>query len=550
VGTHGDPDPASLKPRPPPFGGVTEANWADGTGRYESSVEGSFSTQRHGARWGRQAKQVRPLIKSWCAEYQPDYLLVLLGFNDLGWWVSGPEGLMDDMGNLVQYCREGKANVQILIGNVVDRSRLRRREDLIVNTALYNERLRGHINNWFRWESNIAYVDVNKGYQCKPDFCPDGYDGLHPNAIGEYHIAEAFVNTLKDKFGFSGGSFNVPGSMPFKRIIEPTGLSITAVPEGFHLTWDRYGGYHPAPPRGYNIRSRIQGMTTWWSSGIVYPHGRESWQPWVLKDQVWEYQVQAKGDSESVTAWTGLVSAKANPGTLEGPKSIVTSPRDGGIQFSWSAVSGDINRYAVYVWDQDEEGSFLNVIGASGTSAYIGGLVPGHRYGTWVATWVNLSTGPAGGLPAAGREVYVSRGAPAGPPTNLQATNTSPNSVRLTWNAVPGAAGYAIYYRNHKNNDPYVLDRNSGTNSHEVGFLFTGTWNNQFCVTAYNGDLESGFSNCVIPPVYPGFSKRDNVIGNQTEIAFNRTVREIERIKGDKGLQTIYNLIFHNTTNF
>lgn len=456
---------------------------------------------------------------------------------------------MDDMGNIVQLCREAKPDVKILIGNVISRSFLRGRDDLPINTVLYNERLRSHIHNWFRYESNIAYVDVNAAYRCQPQSCTDAYDGLHPNAAGEYRIAEAFVKVLKSDFDFGGSTFSSPDSTPARWVFTPVGLSISAVPEGFQLKWDQINGGHPFPPRGYNIRSRIQGQTNWWSDGVVYPSGRESWQPWVLKGQTWEYQVQAKGDGSEVTDWTPIVSATANPQTLAGPTNINTSPSgNGGIQFNWTPVAGNINRYALYVWDKDEEGAFLNVVGSTGTGAYVGGLVPGHRYGTWIATWSNLATGPAGGLPAAGREVIVSRGPPAEAPTNLRVVNLDPTTVQLTWDTVAGAAGYAVYYRSHKENGIYALDRTSEIGSHGVGFLFPGTWNYQFCVTAYNGNLESAFSNCVIPPVWSSSRKRDLTSANLTEAATNRSLSASQRMFEDKGLRDFYNLVFHNVT--
>lgn len=40
----------------------------------------------HFAVWGRQYAQDVPLIEDQVATYQPDMLLVALGFNDMGWY--------------------------------------------------------------------------------------------------------------------------------------------------------------------------------------------------------------------------------------------------------------------------------------------------------------------------------------------------------------------------------------------------------------------------------------------------------------------------------
>jgi lysophospholipase L1-like esterase len=48
-------------------------------------VAESFRDSGHAAFWGRQAAQSKNTIKGWVSEYKPDYLLIMLGFNDLGW---------------------------------------------------------------------------------------------------------------------------------------------------------------------------------------------------------------------------------------------------------------------------------------------------------------------------------------------------------------------------------------------------------------------------------------------------------------------------------
>jgi len=40
--------------------------------------------------------------------------------------------------------------------------------------------------------------------ECKVDACPAAYDGLHPNALGEYQIAQAFSKTLCEDFQLGG----------------------------------------------------------------------------------------------------------------------------------------------------------------------------------------------------------------------------------------------------------------------------------------------------------------------------------------------------------
>lgn len=244
----------------------------------------------HASWWGRQAAQSRHTIRAWVEEYQPDYLLVLLGFNDLGWWVNGPNGFVGDMGNLVEEARKARPDIKILLGNVVDRTFIQGRQDLVDNTIRYNQLLRERMDGWFRWESPLAYVDVNSNYNCRPHTgCLDAYDGLHPSSMGEYHIAEAFARSLKQHFGFNGPDFVVPSNPEGRDISTPTGVRTSSMPEGLVTTWDT-----TRSARGYDMRTRLQGMTGWWSEGPVGQDSGESWNTWVVSGQTWEVQVRTR----------------------------------------------------------------------------------------------------------------------------------------------------------------------------------------------------------------------------------------------------------------
>jgi hypothetical protein len=259
-------------------------------------------------------------------------------------------------------------------------------------------------------------------------------------------------------------------------------------------------------------------MTGWWSEGWV--GGVQSWINWVLKDQVWEYQVRTCSDS-ACTGWSSIVSAKAVVETAPGPSNIRTLTwGTDGIEFTWDAVQGyDVDRYAVYVWDQSEPGAWLSSWGTRGTNYVVRGLTPGHTYATWVATYTNTHGRIAGGLPAAGRYVRVNGRAPPAPSV-IKATNEAPTTVNLHWPAVPDAAGYAIYMRSHLDNKPLVLAGTTSETHYGTAFLFPGTWNYEFCLASYNGNMETAPTACVTPPKWPGY-KRDEI-----EIPDNYTLVE------------------------
>ncbi|CAH0045975.1 unnamed protein product [Clonostachys solani] len=500
-GTHGPADPNSARPLPALFDGETQDSYSNLEGIYSPDVAADFETSAHAAWWGRQAHQDKDWIKGWVQEHQPAYLLLLLGFNDLGWSVQGPEGLLGDMGVIVQSAREAKADINVLVGNVMHRSFLEGRQDLVDNTNSYNSKLAEAVPNWFRWESPISVVDVASNVNCRPEGCPHGYDGLHPNEVGEYYIAQAFARVLKSSFYFQGEDFQPPASIPARQLSTPGNFRVSAVDEGFFVEWDRM-----ATARGYDIRMRQKGSTQWWSEGAVYPSTFVSYMTWVVEGETWEFQVRARGDNSDASDWSSLLSSTAHPKTAGGPSGIAVYPESNGLRFSWDAVPrSDVNRYQVIILDQDVAGSYIEGYAAKGTSHTISNLKSGHRYSTSVQTWVDLGNGRlAGGRPAGHRHARVGAGAPSTSPKNLKVQNLSSVQILLEWSSVSDALGYAIYVRNINDGSNFKLDGSTTSISYGVGFLFPGTWNFEFCVVSYNGDLETSRDSCVIPPpVYP-----------------------------------------------
>lgn len=202
AGTAGPTPPSAARPLPPPFPGESNPVPTNVPGLYAPGVSSTFTPSGHASWWGRQAAQTKGDIQGWVRTYQPTFLLLLLGFNDLGWGISDADGLLKTMKELVDEARKGKSDVKILMANVIHRTFLR--EDLVQNTDKYNANLRSVIGSWSTSTSPISYVDVQGLYDCNRNGCADGYDGLHPNSKGEYHIAQAFA---KGRLIFGANSF-------------------------------------------------------------------------------------------------------------------------------------------------------------------------------------------------------------------------------------------------------------------------------------------------------------------------------------------------------
>ncbi|MFJ4963595.1 phosphatidylinositol-specific phospholipase C domain-containing protein [Streptomyces sp. NPDC088729] len=487
------PPTAPTAPQPPRLQG--EAAPPEGPPRTSGGYArdaGEFDSD-HFAVWGRQAAQDKSLIKAQVEKYQPDLLLVGLGFNDMGWFVSDASGTLASMKTLVDEARAAQPRLKFALANVPQRTKIGGRDDLITKTDTYNKMLADAIPAWSTGTSPVKLVDWRGSYRCAPDACPAAYDGLHPNALGEHQIANAYMTTLHKEFGLGGSVPDVPASAPNRSAPTPGNVNATSADSGIVVTWDPvYGAY------GYEVRSRLAGSPVWNPPSRISANRFDT--NWVVDGQEWEYQVRTNGGDGVEGAWSGIKKATAHPKTAAGPVGIVTRPTATGVEFAWGAPTGPytdtIDRYAVLAYDLDTPGAFVDTAGTREKSFRFDNLKPGHRYSLAVQTWNKAG----GGLPAVGRPVVVGAGTPP-TPTGLKVTSTDATTVELNWTGSKAAAGYRVWTRNINNGSQSTATEWIVQDpSHTVAYLFPGVWNYEFCVTAVNGALESGKSSCVVAP--------------------------------------------------
>jgi hypothetical protein len=147
----GTPDPPNGEPR-------TYGGYAKDLPPFDSE---------HFAVWGRNTAQDKDQIAAHVKTYMPDHLLIELGFNDLGWFVSGPEGTLDSMKTLVNNARAVKPDIKFAIANVPQRSHIGGRDDLPIITDQYNALLAAAIPQWSTSTSPIKLVKFREEYSCK-----------------------------------------------------------------------------------------------------------------------------------------------------------------------------------------------------------------------------------------------------------------------------------------------------------------------------------------------------------------------------------------------
>ncbi|WP_425718865.1 SGNH/GDSL hydrolase family protein [Micromonospora sp. DT233] len=485
-------------PQPPLFIGEKAPAKHRVNGGYAAGI--TFDTD-HFAHWGRQAAQVKNEIRQQVATYRPDMIVLALGFNDLGWFVSDEIGTMDSIATIIDEARAAQPGVDFVVANVPQRSRISWRDDLITKTTNYNRLLatvRPQLNKAI---SRVEIADWENGYTCRPDDCPAAYDGLHPNNWGEYQLASAISRTLREKYGFGINPSTTPPPFPARPTPTPANVRAASSDYGVTVTWNPvYGAI------GYDVRWRIKGQSSW-TEGSVWNNRLDT--TWTKDGIEWEYQVRTRGGDTVKGPWSGIVGAIARPKTAPPPLEVISTPAASGagidveIRPPTGPYTDTIDRYELIIFDEDQPGDLLQSYGFRGTRVHLGGLRQGHRYRIAVATWNAVS----GGLPGGARSVVAGVQTPP-VPTNLRVSTVDPTTVQLNWNASPGAAGYRLWKRNASETGSifYSSDWIMYEPSHREEWLYPGAWNFEFCVTAINGSLESPKSNCVRPPRPAGMS--------------------------------------------
>jgi lysophospholipase L1-like esterase len=163
----------------------------------------AFDTD-HDAVWGRLLTSAADTIAGEVAAARADYLLVLVGINDLI-GTSGAIGAEVGLRRFLANARIGSARVKIVLGTLLPTARSLTDRDFAGRIADYNSRLIRVAAELSTDASPIVVADTGRDM----DVAADLYDGTHPNARGEYKIAAAFADALASRFGL-GRPFSQP----------------------------------------------------------------------------------------------------------------------------------------------------------------------------------------------------------------------------------------------------------------------------------------------------------------------------------------------------
>ncbi|EME88801.1 uncharacterized protein MYCFIDRAFT_110024, partial [Pseudocercospora fijiensis CIRAD86] len=227
---------------------------------YAENASKSFDAH-HFATSGYKAELARHAVAAQVKANDPDLLLIMLGYNDLQWTKAPFTYLLPTMKALIDNARAAKPTLQFAIGNIIERTIFR--QDIHENTMVYNELFKDAIPSWSTEQSPVFHVDVASKYTCGPYRpCPAAFDGLHPNALGEYEIASAFSEALAREIGIGKEPLRIPKTVTDRAMPPPVVLRAFGNAAGATLTWDRIYGITE-----YEVASRIEGQD--WNTGML-----------------------------------------------------------------------------------------------------------------------------------------------------------------------------------------------------------------------------------------------------------------------------------------
>jgi hypothetical protein len=166
-----------------------QTNWDRDNNRQVPAPRQDFDLDHEGHS-GWRADQLRDGSYTWANTYKPDIVLLHAGTNDLLQNQSIPSTI-DDMSQLIDQLRRAKADVKILLAQIIGSTR---EQGLAPRIATYNQRILELASQKTTSLSPIYVVDQATGFDPETDT----YDRLHPNAQGEKKMADKWYTALRD----------------------------------------------------------------------------------------------------------------------------------------------------------------------------------------------------------------------------------------------------------------------------------------------------------------------------------------------------------------
>jgi lysophospholipase L1-like esterase len=174
------------------------------------------------ANWGLTLFREKKAIGAKVAKYRPDYLLVLLGLDDIYWFGIPQPKMAANLADFIAAARHARPDIRIVFGLIPPDIHRQTNPVFAARVLSFNHSISATAAQLSTTSSPIAVAQDEAGINVAADL----WDGTHPNANGEIKIAAAFADALAGKFGV-GNAYPTPFPvMPIGPLTRPS-LTIT-----------------------------------------------------------------------------------------------------------------------------------------------------------------------------------------------------------------------------------------------------------------------------------------------------------------------------------
>jgi hypothetical protein len=185
------------------------------------------------AYWGMTLLREKNAIGGIVATYRPQYLLVLLGLDDLFWYGLSQPDMTANLGSFIHAARATRPHIRILLGLIPPDIHTESSRKFAASVARYNRTIITTAARLSTARSPIAVVRDGAGLSV----AADTWDGTHLNADGEVKVAAAFADVLAARFHL-GSAYPTPFPvLPTGPLVHPR-LTVTPAGTGkVRLSW-------------------------------------------------------------------------------------------------------------------------------------------------------------------------------------------------------------------------------------------------------------------------------------------------------------------------
>jgi len=157
------------------------------------------------AQWGLALFNEMNAIGGKVATYRPNYLLVLLGVDDIFWYGINSSDMAANLASFIAAARAARPHIKIVLGLIPPDVQQQTDQAFAAGVASYNNTIMSAASQLSTSTSPIAVAQDGADI----DVSADLWDGMHPNANGETKIAAGFADALAARFHL-GAAYPTP----------------------------------------------------------------------------------------------------------------------------------------------------------------------------------------------------------------------------------------------------------------------------------------------------------------------------------------------------